>query len=77
MSELYENYGGWIETASHDATTEENAAINKDLGFQTHGLVIKDAKGSVLFKQADHNVKMEDVEAFLDRYIQEKTEGSD
>ena len=41
-----------IEIKAHDI---------KKLGFQNHGLVIRSPEGKVLWKQPDHQVKMEDV----------------
>ena len=39
----------------------ENLHFVKDLGFQSHGLVIRSADGKTLWKQADHDVEMDDV----------------
>ncbi len=52
-----------------DATTPESKKIVKELGFQTHGLVIRSFDGKVLWKQPDHEVKMENVRRELDRLL--------
>jgi len=33
----------------------------RDLGFKSHGIVIRSADGKALWKQADHTVQMESV----------------
>ena len=48
-----------------DATTSDTAPICKELGFQNHGLVVRDASGTVLWKQPDHEVVIEDVQAAI------------
>ncbi len=41
----------------------------KSLGFDNHGLVIRSADGKVLWKEPDHQVKMEDVRRELDKLL--------
>ena len=65
MSELNELFKGEVKAENLDATTPENAKINRDLGFKSHGLVIRDPQGTVVWKQADHSVNVEDAKAFL------------
>lgn len=54
-------FSGKVKAENVDATTSENRKRVKELGFQTHGLVIRTADGRVLWKQPDHEVKMDDV----------------
>jgi hypothetical protein len=61
VSGLEQEFLGKIKAENIDATTPENKKRIKELGFQTHGLVIRSATGEVLWKQADHQVKIEDV----------------
>ena len=61
MSGLEQEYKGKARGQNLDATTPENQKIVKDLGFENHGLVIRSSAGKVLWKQADHDVNMEDV----------------
>ena len=70
MSELEKSFAGKVACSNEDATTPANAQINKDLGFRSHGLVIYAADGTVLWKQADHSVKVEEAKAFLEKYLQ-------
>lgn len=52
-----------------DATTPESKKAVKDLGFETHGLAIRSPEGKVLWKQADHNVDMDDVRKALKDFL--------
>ena len=69
MSGLDKDYAGKVHGQNLDATTEENEKIVKDLGFSSHGLVIRSADGKVLWKEPDHEVKVEDVRKELDRLL--------
>ena len=69
MSGLEQEYKGKVTAENLDATTPENAKIVQALGFENHGLVIRDADGKVLWKQADHGVKIDDVRKALDKLI--------
>lgn len=71
MSGLENEYPGKVVTQNIDATTPESKQICKDLGFANHGLVIRDAQDEVLWKQPDHDVKIEDVRAALDGLVGE------
>ena len=61
MSGLEQDFPGKIKAQNLDATTPENKKIIKDLGFQSHGLVIRSADGKTLWKQPDHDVQIEEV----------------
>lgn len=61
MSGLEQDYPGKVKAQNVDATTPESKKIVKDLGFSSHGLVIRSSDGKVLWKQADHDVNMDDV----------------
>ena len=69
MSGLEQEYKGKVKAENLDATTPENSKVVKSLGFETHGLVIRSADGKVLWKEADHTVKIEDVRSELDRLL--------
>lgn len=69
MSGLGEEYKGKVRGENLDATTPENAKIVKSLGFDNHGLVIRSTDGKVLWKEPDHQVKMEDVRRELDKLL--------
>jgi hypothetical protein len=61
VSGLEQEFPGKVKAQNLDATTPENKKIVKDLGFNTHGLVIRSADGKTLWKKPDHDVSMEDV----------------
>ena len=61
MSGLEQDFPGKVKAQNIDATTPENKKLVKNLGFNTHGLVIRSADGKTLWKQPDHDVSMEDV----------------
>ena len=61
VSGLEKEFPGRVVARNLDATTPESQKEIKELGFGTHGLVIRSAKGDVLFKEKDHTVKMDDV----------------
>ena len=61
MSGLEQEFPGKVKAQNLDATTPENKTIVKELGFKTHGLVIRSSDGKTLWKQPDHDVNMEDV----------------
>ena len=61
MSGLEKEFPGKVVARNVDATTPDAKKEIKELGFANHGLVIRSAKGDVLFKQPDHKVKMDEV----------------
>lgn len=69
MSGLDKEYSGKVHGQNLDATAPENKKIVKELGFENHGLVIRSADGKVLWKQPDHEVKMDDVRRELDALV--------
>jgi hypothetical protein len=54
-----------------DATTEESKKVVGELGFKNHGLVIRSSDGTVLWRQADHDVAIGDVRAELRRLVRQ------
>ncbi|HYX19602.1 MAG TPA: hypothetical protein VFA98_02010 [Thermoanaerobaculia bacterium] len=69
MSGLEQEYKGRVQGENLDATTPENRKIVKELGFDNHGLVIRSSDGKVLWKEPDHEVKVEDVRRELDKLL--------
>ena len=61
MSGLEQDFPGSVKAQNLDATTPENKSVVKELGFKSHGLVIRSADGKTLWKQPDHDVDMDDV----------------
>jgi hypothetical protein len=69
VSGLEQEYKGRVRGRNLDATTPDNKRVVKELGFENHGLVIRSPEGSVVWKQPDHEVKIEDVRRELDRLL--------
>ncbi len=72
MRELGKKHGDHLVVKDLDATTDENKPKQTDLGFQSHGLVIHEGGSeTVVFKQADHTVKADEVAKFVKDYLAE------
>jgi len=69
VSGLEQEYQGKVRGQNVDATSAENKKTVKDLGFENHGLVIRSPEGKVLWKEPDHQVKIEDVRRELDLLV--------
>jgi hypothetical protein len=69
VSGLEQEYKGKVVGENVDATFPVNKKIIKELGFENHGLVIRSSDGKVLWKEPDHEVKMEDVRKELDTLL--------
>ena len=65
MSGLEQEFPGRVVARNLDALEPEAKSAVESLGFKNHGLVIRDAAGKVLWKQPDHEVRMEDVHKAL------------
>jgi hypothetical protein len=65
VSGLEKEFKGRVKGQNVDATTPDSKKVIKDLGFETHGLVIRSPEGKVLWKQKDHDVQMDDVRSAL------------
>jgi len=61
VSGLEQEFPGKVTAHNVDATTSQSRGAIRDLGFKSHGIVIRTADGKVLWKQADHTVQMESV----------------
>ncbi len=70
MSELGEKHQDKIKVENLDATTAEYKGLQAGLGFKSHGLLIRDEAGKIVFKQADHTVKEDEVKAFVEEYLE-------
>ena len=65
VSGLEQKFPGKVTARNVDATTPEAREAIRELGFKSHGLVIRSADGKALWKQADHTVQMSAVEKAL------------
>ena len=65
MSGLEQEFPGRVRGFNVDATTPEGMSACAELGFKSHGIVIRSSSGEVLWTQPDHDVTMDDVRAQL------------
>jgi hypothetical protein len=65
VSGLEKEFPGQVKASNVDATTPEAKKAIQELGFKSHGLVIRSADGKVLHKQADHSVNLDDARKAL------------
>ena len=65
MSGLQEEYAGRVIARNVDASDEAAKLEIQELGFKNHGLVIRSHGGNILWKQADHTVKIDEVRTAL------------
>jgi len=69
VSGLESEFAGKVRARNVDCTSDEGVKAVQDLGFGSHGLVIRDHTGKVLFKQPDHSVKIEEVRLALKKIL--------
>lgn len=65
MSGLEQEFPGKVSARNIEATDPERADEIRSLGFATHGLVIRDKEGKMLFKQPDHRVDITAVQSAI------------
>lgn len=63
VSGLEKEFPDRVIARNLDATLAATRPIIENLGFENHGLVIRSSAGDVLWQQADHTVKMDEVRA--------------
>ena len=69
VSDLEKEFPGDVKAVNLNAREEESQKVIKEQGFQTHGLIIRYANDEVVWKQADHKVKMDDVRAEIRKLL--------
>jgi len=69
VSGFEQEFPGKVRAKNVDATTPEAVKDIQSLGFHNHGLVIRSANGKVLWKQADHTVKIDEVRAEIEQLL--------
>jgi outer membrane murein-binding lipoprotein Lpp len=61
VAALEKDFEGKVTVESLDANSPEAAEMTKRLGFKEHGLVIRSARGAVLYKATDHKLEIDEV----------------
>jgi thioredoxin-like negative regulator of GroEL len=69
VSGLEKEYEGKVKAVNVDASSPEAKKAIQELGFKSHGLVIRDAQGKAVFKQADHTVNLDETRKALEQLI--------
>ncbi len=65
MSGLEKEFEGRVKGYNVDASTPEAKKAIQSLGFENHGAVIRSSDGKVLWKEPDHEVRMDDIRKAL------------
>ena len=69
VSGLEKEFPGKVTARNVDVTEPGARDAIRGLGFKTHGLVIRNTKGEVLWSQADHSVRIERVREALHKIL--------
>ncbi|HVG08634.1 MAG TPA: hypothetical protein VNM67_13075 [Thermoanaerobaculia bacterium] len=69
VASLEKEFPGKVTVESLDANSPEAAEMTKRLGFKEHGLVIRSARGAVLWKATDHKLQMDEVREQLKSHL--------
>ena len=64
-------FGSQIRVRTLECDTPEGKAAAKKFGFLSHGLVIYDLRGELLFVRRDHMVSPDEVHAVLAKAVTE------
>ncbi len=76
VSGLEHEFPGEVKAENVNAREPESQKIIKEAGFKTHGLIIRDPKNEIVWKQADHTVKMDEVRAAIRKLLAQNSAGS-
>ena len=69
VSGLEKEFPGEVKSENLNAREPDSQKVIKEQGFTTHGLLIRNAKDEVVWKQADHKVKMKAVRAEIRKLL--------
>jgi len=71
VSGLSQEFSQQVVGRNVDAGLPDSVKDVESLGFSNHGLVVRSAEGTVLFKQPDHEVNMDEVRAAIRDLLQD------
>lgn len=72
MSGLATEFPRQVTTVSIEVATPTTREEIAALGFHSHGLVIRSPEGEMLWKQADHDVNVEDARQALRELLERR-----
>jgi hypothetical protein len=76
VSGLEKEFPGDVKAENLNAREPESQKVIQEAGFKSHGLIIRNAKGEMVWKQADHTVKIDDVRAAIRKLLAQNSAGS-
>jgi hypothetical protein len=62
-------FGARVEVRTIDCFGREGVAAARKYGFVTHGIIVADADGQLLFEEKDHGVSADDVRVVVEREL--------
>jgi hypothetical protein len=62
-------FGARVAVRTVDCYSPEGVAAARKYGFVTHGIVVEDADGRLLFEEKDHGVSADDVRVIVEREL--------
>ena len=71
MSGLDKEFPG-VKVENLNAKDPDAQKVIKEAGFKSHGLIIRNPKSEIVWKQADHGVNMDDVKAAIRKLLAEQ-----
>ncbi len=69
VSGLEKEFPGAVKAENLNAKDPESQKVIKEAGFKYHGLIIRNTKDEIVFKQADHTVNMDEVRAEIRKLL--------
>jgi hypothetical protein len=69
VSGLEQEFPGDVKAENLNAKDRDSQKVIKAAGFKTHGLVIRNSRKKIVWKQADHTVKIDDVRAEIRKLL--------
>jgi hypothetical protein len=72
VSGLSEEFSQQVMGHNVEAGLPDSITDVESLGFTNHGLVIRSADGTILFKQPDHEVNMDEVREAIQRLLADR-----
>lgn len=74
MSGLEKEFPGDVKAQNVNAKDPESQKVIKEAGFKSHGLIIRNTKSEIVWKQADHTVKIDEVRAAIRKLLAASSE---
>ncbi len=76
VSGLEKEFPSDVKAENLNAREAESQKVIKKARFKTHGLIIRNAKDEIVWKQADHTVNMKKVRAAIRKLLDQNSAGS-